>query len=65
MCVLVKRQVVHLIEALVALGAIIPALRCVNELMVLVVALLVEALTAILAFPVIKCNSVGGDIFVR
>lgn len=52
MRVLVEGEIVDLAEALVALIAVVASLWCVDQLMVLVVALLVEALAAVLAFPV-------------
>lgn len=51
MAVLVEGQIVDLAEALVAVAAVVLPLGAVDQLVVLVVALLVEALAAVLAFP--------------
>lgn len=48
-----KRQIEHLVGAFVALVAVVTPLGGVDQLVVLVVAFLVEALAAELAFPVI------------
>lgn len=51
MVMFVKVRVIDLVETLVALVAVISPVRCMNQLVILIVAFLVETFSAVLAFP--------------